>query len=123
MRPKCSSPLLQTPPLFPILSHINSSQPIYLRLILLYFHLRLGLPCSLFPSSFPNKILYELLVSCSVSTRGTSPIKSRGHEHLLPRLSLCPAEGQICVFMFVCLYVYLSVCLYVKRILYGKTYC
>jgi len=109
MRPEGSSPLLQTPPLFPILSHTNSSLPIYLRLVLLYSHLRLALPCSLFPSSFPKKIFYELLASYSVSTRETSPIEFRGHEHMLSPLPLCPAEGQMYIFMFVCLHVYLFV--------------
>jgi hypothetical protein len=38
--------------------------PISLRSILmLYFHLRLGLPSGLFLSCFPTKILYALLIS------------------------------------------------------------
>lgn len=111
LRPEGSSPLLQNPPVVPILSHINSSQTIYLRFTLVSSHLRLGLSCGLFPSSFRNKILYGLLASCSVSTRGLSPIESRGHKHLLPRLPLWSAEGQITFLcLYACMFTFLFVC-------------
>jgi len=55
------------PPTVPLLSQLDSVQtphPISWRSILmLSFHLRLGLPSGLFPSGFPTKTLYTPLLS------------------------------------------------------------
>lgn len=82
-------------------------------IILVSFHLRLGLPCSLFPSNFPNKILYELLSSYSVGTRGTSPIESRGCEHCCPTC-LCVLQRD--KFTFLYLYACMCTCLFVCKL-------
>jgi hypothetical protein len=58
--PKVQYRVHKSPPLFPILSHINPIHtiPSYLRSILiLSTHLRLGLPSGLFPFGFPTNIL------------------------------------------------------------------
>jgi hypothetical protein len=60
-----------SPPLAPILSHINPvhTTPSYLRSILiLSTHLHLGLPSGLFPSHFPTKLLYAFFFSLLYTT-------------------------------------------------------
>jgi hypothetical protein len=59
--PKVHYRVHKSPPLVPILSHIDPVHtiPSYLRSILVLFtHLRLGLPSGLFSSGFPTNILY-----------------------------------------------------------------
>jgi hypothetical protein len=65
--PKIHYRIHKSPPLVPILNHIN---PISLRSILiLSSYLCLGLPSGLFPSGFPTKPLYV----CLVPMRATFP--------------------------------------------------
>jgi hypothetical protein len=67
----------KSPPLVPILNQINPVQttPYYLRSILISStYLRLGFPSALFPSVFPTKILYALLIS---------PICAKCSAHLI----------------------------------------
>jgi hypothetical protein len=55
-------PVLTNPPLVPILSQIEPVHPTSLRTILILFtHLRLGLPSGLFPSGFPTNIRLLLI--------------------------------------------------------------
>jgi hypothetical protein len=64
--PKLQYLVHKSPPLFPILSHINPihSIPSYLLFILiLSAHVRLGLPSGPFPSRFHTNILYAFLFS------------------------------------------------------------
>jgi hypothetical protein len=64
MEPEGSLLRLEGPPLVPVLRPINPvySAPSYLRSTLILFtHLRLGLPSGPFASGFPTKILYEFL--------------------------------------------------------------
>jgi hypothetical protein len=64
--PKVQYRIHKSPPLLPILSHINLIHTIrsYLRSILiLSTHLRLSLPSGLFPSGFTTTILYAFLFS------------------------------------------------------------
>jgi hypothetical protein len=59
--PKVQYYLHKSPPLVPILNHIN---PISLRSIFILFtHLHLGLPSGLYTSGFPANILYAFLFS------------------------------------------------------------
>jgi hypothetical protein len=57
----------KSPPPAPILSHINAIHTLHaiaLRSILvLYFHLHLGLPSDLFSSSYETKIFYSFLLN------------------------------------------------------------
>ena len=57
----------KSPPSAPILSQINPvhASPTTSRrfIVILYSHLSIGLPSGFFPSYFPNKILYTLLLS------------------------------------------------------------
>jgi len=51
-------------PLIVNLSHMNPFHfvmPCLSPILILYFHLRLGLPSGLFPAGFPTKILYAFL--------------------------------------------------------------
>jgi hypothetical protein len=64
--PKVHYHVHKSPPLVPILSHINPIHtiPSYLRSILVLFtHLLLGLPSGLVPSGFLTYILYAFLLS------------------------------------------------------------
>jgi hypothetical protein len=54
-------------------------------------HLRLGLPCGLFPSGFPTNILYALLVS---PIRAKTILTFRFFLNLLAELN---SQGQIIV--------------------------
>ena len=54
------------PPPVPVLSHINPNYALHpnsWRSVLLSSHLHLGLPSGFFPSGFPTKTLYALLLS------------------------------------------------------------
>jgi hypothetical protein len=76
-KPKVQYRVHKSPPLVPILSHINPihSIPSYLRSVLkLSTHLRLGLPSGLFPFGFPTNILYAFLFS---------PIRTTCPAHLV----------------------------------------
>jgi hypothetical protein len=63
--PKVHHRVNKSLPLLPILSQINSIHtiPSYLSkiILILFTHLRLGLPSGLFPSGFPTNILYTFL--------------------------------------------------------------
>jgi hypothetical protein len=63
----------KSPPLVTVTGQINSVQmfqSISLRSnSVLYFHLRQGLPVSLFPSGFPAKTLYEFIGNVTVLAR------------------------------------------------------
>ena len=50
-------------PLVPILSQFDPVHTSWRSILILFSHLRLGLPSGLFPSGFPNKALYTLLLS------------------------------------------------------------
>jgi len=65
-KPEVDYPDNKSLSLVPILRQINpfhTIQPYLRSIIILFSHLRLGLPRSLFPSRFPTKILYAFLVS------------------------------------------------------------
>jgi hypothetical protein len=61
--PKVHYRVRKSPPLVHILSQFNPVIPPHPISILIFFHLRLGLPSGLFPSGFATKILYALLLS------------------------------------------------------------
>jgi hypothetical protein len=74
MEPEGSLPDLEGPPPVPVLSQINPvdvPHPTSRKCILiLYFHLRLGLPSGLLPSSFLTKTLYAEHVITVAYTAG-----------------------------------------------------
>jgi hypothetical protein len=61
-----------SPPLIPVLNQINPVQLPYptswKSILILSYHLCLGLPSRLFPSGFPTKILYAPLLSLTRTT-------------------------------------------------------
>jgi hypothetical protein len=59
----------QSSPYQPILFHLRS-------ILILYTHLRLGLPSDLFPSGFPTNILYAFLFTPIRATCPTSLLSS-----------------------------------------------
>jgi len=65
--PKVRCHVYKSPPLVSILSQMNSNHhfPSYFLKIYSYSssHLHLGLPTGLFPSGFPTKVLYAVLIS------------------------------------------------------------
>jgi hypothetical protein len=80
--PKVHYRVHKSPPLVPILSHIDSVHtiPSYLSkrsILILSTHLRLGLPSGIFPSGFPNNILY--MHSSSSPFPATCPPPSLAH--------------------------------------------
>ena len=70
MQPRGSIPHSQGPPIIPILSRINPilGIDIYLKSILIFSHLRLGLTKGFFPVGLPVKILKALLPSSILAT-------------------------------------------------------
>jgi hypothetical protein len=74
MEPEVHYRVHNSPPLVPILSQINPVHTTPSYVLILSFHLRLGLPSGLFPSGFPIKILYAFLFS---------PIRATWPSHLI----------------------------------------
>jgi hypothetical protein len=75
--PKVHYRVHNSPSLVLILRYSQSApfNPIFIRsIIILPYHLRLGLPSGLFPSGFPTKILYTFLIS---------PIRATCHTHFI----------------------------------------
>ena len=72
MKPEGSNHIQKGSPIVPILSRINPIPHIdsyFLKvLLILSFHLRIGLPKGLFPVGLPDKILKALLPSFILST-------------------------------------------------------
>ena len=101
--PKVHYRIHKCPPPVPILSQINTghaTHPISWRSILtLSFHLRLGFPSGLFPSSFPTKTLYTPLLY---------PIRVTCPDHLIPLdliTRICgeecrPLSSSLCSFLY-----------------------
>ena len=69
--PKFHYRIHMSPPLVPIVCQINpvhAPHPVYVKLILVVsFHLHLGLPTGLFPSRFPTKALFFIHATCPVA--------------------------------------------------------
>jgi hypothetical protein len=76
LNPKINYRVHKSPPLVPILSHINPIHtiPSYLSNLILSTHLRQGLPSGLLPSGFSTNILYAIVFS---------PIRATWPTHLI----------------------------------------